>query len=241
MMAEALAWHEAPISGTSLHRAFRWSRRTTPSRSRPASANQISSGSQSPANTFPRPSARACPIASSSSSARTSSQTRRARRCPTGSPWRSGRDARQPSSTPTEPMCLNLEAVKAAEEIGAVVEEDRLPESQARPRLPVLRRLPLSAQKVPAEKADVVFAAHEIMFRVPPGARQSFGLVIVDEAFWPKGLTGTAASPPTVWRMNWRVPGPRSSSAPSPTDETMQLRDLIERLQGALAKWTMAM
>ena len=90
----------------------------------------------------------------------------------------------------TEPMCLNLQAVEAAEEIGAVVEETACRKARrGRETIycPFYDACHYQKQKVPAREADVVFAAHEIMFRVPP-ALGEFGLVIIDEAFWQRAL-----------------------------------------------------
>ena len=141
----------------------------------------------------------------------------------------------------TEPMCLNLPAVEAAEEIGAVVEETacrKAKRGQKTVYCPFYDACHYQRQKGPAASADVVYAAHEIMFRVPP-ALGEFGLVIVDEAFWPKGLSGTEQN--TKSRLIISSLADELAGAPvrghhdkPDITATMQLRDLIERLQGAL-------
>ena len=92
--------------------------------------------------------------------------------------------------TDDEPMCRNLEAVKAALKIGAEVEKRRL-QAQAKPVARSTKIAPTRAQKAPARKADVVFAAHEILFQLPKTMGKGFGLVVVDEGFWQDGITGT--------------------------------------------------
>ena len=52
-------------------------------------------------------------------------------------------------------------------------------------------------QKMLAEcaAADIVFVAHELLFKLP-AALGEFGLVIVDEGFWQKGLFGDNENDP---------------------------------------------
>ena len=63
-----------------------------------------------------------------------------------------------------EPMCRNIEAVKAALKIGAEVESTVCKHKEA--RCPFYETCHYQAQKAPAKKADVVFAAHEILFQM---------------------------------------------------------------------------
>ena len=144
----------------------------------------------------------------------------------------------------TQPMCLNSPAVeRRREEIGAVVEETAC--RKARRGYPTVY-CPLydichyQRQKAPAREADVVFAAHEIAFRVPP-ALGEFGLVILDEAFWPKGLSGV--EPNSKSRLIISSLADELAGAPvrgrndkPDLTETMRLRDLIERLQRSLSR-----
>ena len=88
-----------------------------------------------------------------------------------------------------EPMCRNPEAVEAALKIGANVEETACKRRKA--RCPFYDTCHYQAQKAAARKADVVFAAHEILFQVPKALGKNFGLVVIDEAFWQDGLTDT--------------------------------------------------
>ena len=95
-----------------------------------------------------------------------------------------------------EPMCLNPEAVKAAIEIGAVIEETACRKARrgedtisARSTTPATIR---RRRRRPRE-ADVVFCAHEILFQAPTAIGEDFGLVIVDEGFWQDGISGVAA------------------------------------------------
>ena len=94
--------------------------------------------------------------------------------------------------------------------------------------------------------ADVVFAAHELLFKLP-AAIGEFGLVIIDEAFWEKGLFGEDVKHPTRlniadlvdelndYPVNKRVDGPSGRKISVKDEErTAELRALLERLQKAL-------
>ena len=107
-----------------------------------------------------------------------------------------GRDAIKLGTT-DEKMCLNPEAVKAAIEIGAAVEETACRKAR-RGEDPILcpfyNKCAYQAQKAAAREADVLFCAHEILFKAPTVISDgSFGLVIVDESFWQDGISGVAA------------------------------------------------
>jgi len=94
--------------------------------------------------------------------------------------------------------------------------------------------------------ADVVFAAHELLFKLP-AAIGEFGLVIIDEAFWEKGLFGEDVKHPirlniadlvdelNDYPVNKRVDGPSGRKISVKDEErTAELRALLERLQKAL-------
>ena len=106
-----------------------------------------------------------------------------------------GRDAIK-LGTADEKMCLNPEAVKAAIDIGAVIEETACRKAR-RGEDPVVcpfyNACHYQAQKSLAGKADVVFAAHELLFKAPTAIGEDFGLVVIDEAFWQDGISGVAA------------------------------------------------
>ena len=80
-----------------------------------------------------------------------------------------GRDAIK-LGTVDEKMCLNPEAVKAAMEIGAAVEETAC-RKEVRGEDPILcpfyDKCAYQAQKAAAREADVLFCAHEILFKTP--------------------------------------------------------------------------
>ena len=131
-----------------------------------------------------------------------------------------------------EPMCRNIEAVKAALKIGAEVESTVCKHKEA--RCPFYETCHYQAQKAPAKKADVVFAAHEILFQMVKALGKNFGLVVVDEGFWQDGITGTRLATDRLDHELDAFPV-RDYCGNRLDDETTHLRDLIERLQGALA------
>ena len=104
-----------------------------------------------------------------------------------------GRSAMQPQTG--EPLCQNLEAVEAALEIGADVEETACHEGRGEKEIkcPFYKTCAYQAQKPEARDADVVFAAHEIAFQplktLDKMLGKGFGLVVIDESFWQDGLT----------------------------------------------------
>jgi hypothetical protein len=104
-----------------------------------------------------------------------------------------------------EPMCRNIEAVKAALKIGAEVESTICKHKEA--RCPFYETCHYQAQKAPAKTADVMFAAHEILFQRVAALGKNFGLVVVDEGFWQDGITGTRLA---TDRLDHELPGSRS-------------------------------
>ena len=131
-----------------------------------------------------------------------------------------------------EPMCRNLEAVKAALKIGAEIEETVCKHKEA--RCPFYDTCHYQAQKAPAKKADVVFAAHEILFQDDQALGKGFGLVVVDEGFWQDGITGTRLA---IAGLDHELKAfPVRDKGVSEVDKLRptHLRELIEQLQAAL-------
>lgn len=130
-------------------------------------------------------------------------------------------------------MCLNLKAVKAAITLGAAVQSSvcRYKDTEC----PSFKRCQYQQRRATVGAADVVFAAHEILFKRPETFGE-FGLVVIDEAFWQAGLKGIdpeigveiAGLHLTLGEYPVREGG-------VPCDEHTQiLREMIECLQGAL-------
>ena len=140
--------------------------------------------------------------------------------------------------TDGEPMCLNLPAVEAAIKIGAEVEKTacRKAKRGADPiYCPFFALCHYQAQKALAEQADVVFAAHELLLKVPSSIGE-FGMVVADEAFWQDALFGTAPKSRLVISSlaDELTEAPvRDYSGNKLDPETDDLRELIGRLQGA--------
>lgn len=138
-----------------------------------------------------------------------------------------------------EPMCRNPEAVGLAEEIGLDVEEAACRKGR-RGQEPILcpffRECHYQRQKAAAKSADVVLAAHEMSFAsLDPFGHKSdpFGLVVIDEAFWAKGVktTGQLVVSGLSHDLN-RSPVRLGDQVLS--DDTALLADLCSRLQRAL-------
>jgi hypothetical protein len=86
-----------------------------------------------------------------------------------------------------EPLCRNLEAVKAAQVLGLDVQKTCCKNRRRKCRF--FENCAFQLQRERAEKADVVFAAHELMFvTLNRFGKDTFGLVIIDEGFVLKGL-----------------------------------------------------
>jgi Rad3-related DNA helicase len=148
--------------------------------------------------------------------------------------------------TDGEPMCLNPAAVEAAIKIGAEVEKTACRKAKrgaATIYCPFFAFCHYQAQKTLAEQADVVFAAHEILLKVPT-AIGKFGLIVVDEAFWQDALFGTAPKSRLVISSmaDELIEAPvRDYFGNKLNEETDDLAGLIHRLQGALDKMPTAM
>ena len=130
-----------------------------------------------------------------------------------------------------EPMCLNLDAVKAALKIGAETEETVCRDKEA--RCPYYDTCHYQAQKAPAKKADVVFAAHEALFHKIPALGKGFGLVVADEGFWQDGITGTRLAIAGLDHELKAFPV-RYKGVSEVESWTNDLRKLIQQLQAAL-------
>lgn len=86
-----------------------------------------------------------------------------------------------------ELLCRNIDAVKAAQSIGADVHKTCCDDGKIRCRF--FDRCAFQLQREKAKLADVVFAAHELMFvTLNRFGKDTFGLVIIDEGFSLKGI-----------------------------------------------------
>ena len=99
-----------------------------------------------------------------------------------------------------EPMCRNLEAVEAALKIGAEVEKAACKHKEA--HCPFYETCHYQAQKAPASKADVVFAAHEILFQVPKALGKNSAWSSSTRRSGRTASPASPASPSPGWRMN---------------------------------------
>ena len=84
-------------------------------------------------------------------------------------------------------MCLNLKAVAAAVKLGAPVQSAVCWYKGT--ACPFFKRCQYQQRRATVGAADVVFAAHEILFDTPETFGE-FGLVVIDESFWQTGLKG---------------------------------------------------
>ena len=117
--------------------------------------------------------------------------------------WR-GRDADDPNSTDPKTgnpyqMCRDTEAVNDANAVGAEVDKT-VCGTLTGAHCPFLATCAYKAQRDACETADVVIAAHNVLFT--PLARSvldGVGLVIVDEGFWSKGIFGDLRHQPACF------------------------------------------
>lgn len=136
-----------------------------------------------------------------------------------------------------EPLCLNLQAVAAAEAIGAHVERTacRKGRKGQEPILcPFYHQCGYQAQKTAAKKADVVFCAHEYMFAPPEELTRKVGLVVIDESFWQSGLSFSHIAVDALDAELQTFPV-RNNGHEKNGDDTARLEDLIYRLKMAVA------
>jgi hypothetical protein len=80
-----------------------------------------------------------------------------------------------------------------------------------------------------------VFAAHEVLFQMAKAIGKNFGLVVADEGFWQDGITGTRLATDRLDHELEAFPV-RDCFGNRLDPEAIHLRDLIGRLQGALAQ-----
>jgi hypothetical protein len=97
-----------------------------------------------------------------------------------------GRGATLPGTT--DPLCNNLEAVGAALKMGANVSATVC--AKRKIKCQFYETCGYQRQKPRVHIADVVLAAHDILFQQKPLAfGKGFGLIITDESFWERGIS----------------------------------------------------
>jgi hypothetical protein len=137
----------------------------------------------------------------------------------------------------SKPMCRNLEAVNAAIKVGADVQKAACKNKNW--RCPFFADCLYQKQKKAAARANVVFAAHETLFQFPKAIGKNFGLVIVDESFWQKGLVGKNGEGflLAIDRLDHELAEfpVRYKGVTEVESYTRDLRELIYQLQSALA------
>jgi hypothetical protein len=139
--------------------------------------------------------------------------------------------------TTGELLCLNLQAVAAAEAIGANVETAACRKGR-KGQDPILCRFyhecGYQAQKEAVKNADVIFCAHEYMFALPKLLTRKVGLVVVDESFWQAGLSFSHIA---VDALDAELPTfpVRDRGLDKNIDDTAHLADLIDRLKLAVS------
>jgi hypothetical protein len=137
--------------------------------------------------------------------------------------------------TTGEPLCLNLQAVAAAEAIGANVERTacRKGRKGQEPILcPFYHKCGYQAQQEAAKYADI-FCAHEYMFAPPKLLTRKVGLVVVDESFWQSGLWSAYIAIDALDAELEALPV-RNGGHDKNINDTAHLADLIERLKLAV-------
>jgi hypothetical protein len=135
-----------------------------------------------------------------------------------------------------EPLCLNLQAVAAAEAVGADVERTACRKGR-RGQKPILcpfyHQCGYQAQKKAAKDADVIFCAHPYIFAPPQELTRKVGLVVIDESFWQSGLTSSYIAVDTLDAELETFPV-RNNGYEKNGDDTAHLADLIDRLKLAI-------
>ena len=135
--------------------------------------------------------------------------------------------------TTDEPMCRNPASVKAAIDIGANVEQTACKSKSA--KCPFFETCHYQQQKTAARTADIVYAAHEILFQAPK-ALGTFGLVVIDEGFWQDGIATKARLVVESLAAEIDEFPVLDFDDERLAHETMRLRTLLEMLQGALGE-----
>ncbi|WP_143275310.1 hypothetical protein [Bradyrhizobium canariense] len=135
-----------------------------------------------------------------------------------------------------EPLCRNIEAVKAAQSIGADVHKTCCDNGKITCRF--FRSCAFQAQREKAKFADVVFAAHELMFvTLNRFGKDTFGLVIIDEGFSLKGILQDARQTRIKLGEIWdesltRYPVRKKEE--NLKEDTRQLGEISKKLQASL-------
>ena len=135
-----------------------------------------------------------------------------------------------------EPLCLNLQAVAAAEAIGADVEETACGKNRKgqEPILcPFYHKCGYQSQKDAAKRADVIFCAHQYLFAPPELLTRKVGLVVIDEGFWQAGLSFSRIAVDAL-DAELRAFPVRNKGQEKNSDDTAHLADLIDRLKVAV-------
>jgi hypothetical protein len=134
-----------------------------------------------------------------------------------------------------EPMCRrNDTAVKDALKLGVNVEETVCKNKTA--KCPDYVGCLYQAQKTAAHEADVVYAAHEVLFQMPEPIGEGFGLIIADEGFWQDGLLVNPNSRLAIEGLASELKDfpVRDHGGRALVPDTDHLRTLIEQVQRAL-------
>jgi hypothetical protein len=138
-----------------------------------------------------------------------------------------GRSATHPVTG--EPMCQNLTVVEAALKIGVDVGKTVCGKGET--KCAFYGTCGYQRQKEKVRAADVVFAAHEVMFqRKPEAFGNGFGLIVTDEAFWPDGLShGTRLNIHGLLSDLRDFPVLHNGTGQVNADEQGHLLDIVER------------
>jgi hypothetical protein len=134
------------------------------------------------------------------------------------------------------PLCLNLAAVKAAEEIGADVERSacRKPRRGGDPILcPFYETCGYQRQKRAAKQADIVFAAHQYLYGPPAALTNKVGVVVIDESFWQSSRSFARLAVDGLDAELQTFPV-RDLNGERNSDDTHHVADLIGRLKWAV-------
>jgi putative DNA primase/helicase len=138
--------------------------------------------------------------------------------------------------TTGEPLCQNLAAVEAAEEIGANVEETACRKTR-RGGDPILcpfhDQCGYQKQKAAAKRADIVFAAHQYLSAPLEVLTKNVGIVVIDESFWRSALTFAKLAVDGLDAELQAFPV-RDHGKEKNSDGTAHLADLIRRLKSAI-------